>query len=324
MKSILVTGAAGFIGSHLCEALLRAGYRVRGIDSFTPHYDRGLKELNLVPALASPGFEFVELDLAVSPLADVVADAEWVFHLAARPGVRDSWGDFEDYAHSNIIGTKALLDACARRSTRVVYASSSSVYGNADQLPVTERTPLRPISPYGATKVMTETLAGAYGASRGLEVVGLRYFTVYGPRQRPDMGLSRFIEAAVAGREIGIYGDGRQMRDFTFVDDVVAATIAAAERGTPGGIYNVASGRPLPLLDVLGVLSEVIESKLRLVFEDPKTGDVRDTWAATQRATDELGFTAAVPLGEGLARQVAEAARRRELSFAASTDTTQA
>jgi nucleoside-diphosphate-sugar epimerase len=314
MKSVLVTGAAGFIGSQLCEALLAQGHAVRGIDAFTDHYARELKELNLSGLRDEPGFEFHDVDIADADLVPLTDGADWVFHLAARPGVRDSWTDFDDYARSNIIGTKRLLDACAERVGRVVYASSSSVYGNAKVLPVTEDTPLRPISPYGATKVMTETMAGAYAESRGLEVVGMRYFTVYGPRQRPDMGIARFIEAAVGGREIGIYGDGGQMRDFTFVGDVVAATIAAAEQGAASASYNVASGNPLPLLEVLDVLGEVLEQPLRLAFEEPKTGDVRDTAADTQLAAAQLGFQAAMPLRDGLAQQVEVAALRRELA----------
>src|SRR5438270_719868 len=231
MRPVLVTGAAGFVGSHLCESLLDAGHAVHGVDSFTPHYARELKELNLEGPRAHPKFTFHEADLLGAALPELTDQVGWVFHLAARPGVRDSWSDFEDYVHSNVYGTKTLLDACAGRDLRVVFASSSSVYGDAEHLPVTEETRLRPISPYGATKVMTEVLAGAYAQAHGLAVVGLRYFTVYGPRQRPDMGLARFIEAAAQGREIPVYGDGSQLRDFTYVEDVVTATIAAAERG---------------------------------------------------------------------------------------------
>lgn len=313
MKSVLVTGAAGFIGSQLCEALVAQGHAVRGIDAFTDHYARELKELNLAALRGEPGFDFHDADITDADLQPLTDGVDWVFHLAARPGVRDSWVEFDDYARSNIIGTKRLLDACADRVGRVVYASSSSVYGNARTLPVTEDTPLRPISPYGATKVMTETLAGAYAESRGLEVVGMRYFTVYGPRQRPDMGIARFVEAAVAGEQISVYGDGRQMRDFTFVSDVVAATIAAAERGASNAMYNVASGNPLPLLGVLDVLGDVLGVELELAFEESKTGDVRDTAADTAFAREQLGFSAGVELRDGLTQQVEEAARRREL-----------
>jgi UDP-glucose 4-epimerase len=317
MPHVLVTGAAGFIGSHLCDALLDAGHAVVGLDSFSPHYDRALKQLNLEAARGRDGFSFLEADLTDPVLRDAVAEADVVFHLAARPGVRDSWDDFGDYVHANIAGTKAVLDACAGRDVRLVYASSSSVYGNAERLPVDEGQPLRPISPYGASKVMTETLAHAYAASHGLPVVGLRYFTVYGPRQRPDMGISRFIEWAESGRELAVYGDGQQLRDFTYVADAVAATQLAAERGRPGAAYNIASGRPLELLEVLGALGEILGDRLVLRHEEAKRGDVRDTHASIRLAARELGYAPATGLAEGLAAQVAEAERRRRALTAA-------
>lgn len=311
MRSIVVTGAAGFIGSHLCEALLGMGCPVHGVDSFSDHYARELKQLNLARALADERFVFHELDIVDAPLDELVSEVDCVYHLAARPGVRDSWSDFDDYARANILGARAVLDACARHRVKLVYASSSSVYGDAEELPVRESAPLRPISPYGASKVMTEVLAGAYAQSHGLEAIGLRYFTVYGPRQRPDMALARFIEAAVEDRELAIFGDGRQMRDFTYVLDVVAATIAAARRGRPGGIYNVASSRPQPLLEVLDELAGALGRDLRMNFEDAKPGDVRDTWASAELARVELGFQASTSLAEGLAAQVREAEHRR-------------
>jgi nucleoside-diphosphate-sugar epimerase len=312
-----VTGAAGFVGSHLSEALLALGHPVRGLDSLTPLYSRVLKELNLAGCVAHSDFTFHEQDLLDGTLDELVDGAQVVFHLAARPGVRDSWHDFDDYVRSNILGTKALFDACAGRDVKVVYASSSSVYGDADALPVTEAHPTVPISPYGASKVMTEVMAGAYRRAQGLDVVGLRYFTVYGPRQRPDMGLARFIEAAVEGRRLPIYGDGRQLRDFTYVGDVVDATVAAAELGGSGSVYNIASSDPHPLLEVLAQLGDVLGRELTMDFEPAKLGDVRDTWASTALAQAEIGFSPSTSLADGLAAQVADAVRRREALAAA-------
>lgn len=307
----LVTGAAGFIGSHLSTRLIEEGFEVRGVDSFTPHYDRPLKELNIAALTGERHFELAEVDLALADVPKLIEGIDVAFHLAARPGVRDSWGEFGDYVHANIEATRALLDACAAAGVRIVFASSSSVYGDIAQLPVAEHASLRPVSPYGATKVMTEVLAGAYAASQGLEAVGLRYFTVYGPRQRPDMGLSRFIEAGSTGEPIHIFGDGLQLRDMTYVGDAVAATVAAAQHGRPGKVYNVASSLPHALLDILRELQDVLGRELRLEHEQPKAGDVRDTWGDIECARRELGYEPSTPLRTGLELQVAEAAQRR-------------
>lgn len=311
MKTALVTGAAGFIGCHLCERLLAEGYAVRGLDSFTPHYPRVLKEQNLADLRNSPSFSLHERDIAGSEVDDLVQGVDVVFHLAARPGVRDSWVEFNEYVHSNIVGTKRLLDACAGRPVRFVCASSSSVYGNARELPVTEGAPLHPISPYGASKVMTETMAEAYAYSHGLDVVRLRYFSVYGPRQRPDMGVARFLEAAATGGEITVFGDGRQLRDMTYVGDAVQATIGAADLAEPGTVYNIASGEPRALVEVLDTLGEILSGALRVRHTDPQVGDVRDTWADITRARDDLGYEPSTALREGLSNQVTDAAERK-------------
>jgi UDP-glucuronate 4-epimerase len=307
----LVTGAAGFIGSHLSTRLIEEGFEVRGVDSFTSHYERPLKELNIAALAGERHFELTETDLALAEVSELVEGVDVAFHLAARPGVRDSWGEFGDYVHANIDATQALLEACAAAGVRIVFASSSSVYGDTAELPVAEHASLRPVSPYGATKVMTEVLAGTYAASRGLDAVGLRYFTVYGPRQRPDMGLSRFIEAASAGEPIRVFGDGRQRRDMTYVGDAVAATVAAAKHGRPGGIYNIASSLTHALLDILGELEDILGLELRIEHEQRQAGDVRDTWGDIACARRELGYEPNTPLRAGLERQVAEAARRR-------------
>src|SRR3954468_4911578 len=256
-RPVLVTGAAGFIGSHLCERLLRDGHVVHGVDSYSDHYARSLKEQNVAPLRRQAGFHFHLRNLVGAPLDELVREAEVVFHLAARPGVRDSWDYFDDYAHANILGTKQVLDACAAHGTRYVYASSSSVYGNSPVLPAVEQLALKPISPYGVTKVMAEVMAGSYMESHGFDVVGLRYFTAYGPRQRPDMAIARFIEAAQTGKPVVVFGDGRQQRDFTYVDDIVDGTILAARHGRPGEVYNLASSSPVPLIEVLDEVREL-------------------------------------------------------------------
>lgn len=311
MRRALLTGAAGFIGSHLAQQLLDDGVTVTAVDSFSAHYQRALKELNLAEVADHPRFSLIEEDLLEAPLEELLDGVDVVFHLAARPGVRDSWVEFDDYVRSNVTATKALLDACIGRPLRLVYASSSSVYGDSPSLPVSEDAPRRPVSPYGATKVMAELMTGAFAAGHGLEAIGLRYFTVYGPRQRPDMGLSRFIEAAVAGRPLSIYGDGRQLRDFTYVTDAVAATIAAARRGRPGSVYNIASSQPRELIAVLGELGRVLGEELELAHEAAKIGDVRNTSADIGLARRELSYEPTTSLREGLAAQVEEAQRRR-------------
>lgn len=313
----MVTGAAGFIGSHLSTRLIGEGIEVRGVDCFSAHYERSRKELNLASLANEKRFQLIEADMTMAKAAELIEGADVVFHLAARPGVRDSWSDFHDYVQANVMATKALFDACAKAGVRVVFASSSSVYGDAAQLPVKEEIELHPVSPYGATKAMTELLAGAYASTFGLDAVALRYFTVYGPRQRPDMGLSRFIEAATMGEPLHVYGDGEQLRDMTYVGDAVSATVAAARRGRGGAVYNVSCGTPRSLLNILAELQEVLETELHLEHEERKAGDVRNTWGALDRAREDLGYEPSTPLRVGLGHQVAEARRRRsELAMA--------
>jgi UDP-glucuronate 4-epimerase len=251
-----------------------------------------------------------------APLDELVREAEVVYHLAARPGVRDSWDYFDDYAHANILGTKQVLDACAAYGTRYVYASSSSVYGNSPVLPAVEQLASKPISPYGVTKVMAEVMAGSYMESHGFDVVGLRYFTVYGPRQRPDMAFARFIDAALDGRPITVFGDGRQQRDFTYVDDIVDGTVLAAVHGVPGEVYNLASSEPVPLIEVLDLVGELAGRELKLEFADAQVGDVRDTWGDIGKASRELGYAPHTSLRDGLAAQLRDAIARRDLLLA--------
>ena len=301
----LVTGAAGFIGSHLSERLLGAGATVVGIDAFTDYYPRARKERNLQRLRQDPGFSLVEGALADLDLGALLDGVTHVFHLAAQPGVRKSWGrDFRVYTVQNVEATQLLLEACIDRPIeRLVYASSSSVYGDEVPLPMPEDARLRPVSPYGVTKLAAEHLCGLYHTGYGVPAVSLRYFTVYGPRQRPDMGFSRFFEALAKGQPVPMFGDGRQTRDFTFVADAVSATVAAATRGTPGGVYNIGGGSRVELLEVFELIGRVTGRPLRLERLDTQRGDMRDTYADTTRARTDLGFLPAVTLEQGLRAQ---------------------
>lgn len=318
-SSVVVTGCAGFIGSHLCEALLASGHTVTGIDCFTGYYARTLKEGNVAQLRRTPGFRLVEADIAAASLAPLLEGADVVFHLAAQPGVRTSFGDgVHDYLHHNVQGTQRLLEEVAGRPLRaLVYASSSSVYGDQDAYPVAEAAPLRPLSPYGATKVITEQLAQAFWRSHEVPVVGLRYFTVYGPRQRPDMAFSRFLSRAVGGRPLPVLGDGRQVREFTYVKDVVAATVAAAERGERGAVYNIGGGEPVSILDAVALLEKLLGRSLTIEHLDGGAGDPRRTDADITRATRDLGYAPATPLVEGLAAHLEALRGRRPVQVVA-------
>ncbi len=304
MKAV-VTGAAGFIGSHLVEALLRDGHEVLGIDAFVPYYPRADKERNLRAAREHSGFRLVEGALQQLDLRPLLDGAAQVFHLAAQAGVRASGGrDFEIYTDNNVLATQRLLEAAVAAGTpRLVYASSSSVYGDGAALPLREDGPCRPVSPYGVTKLAAEHLVHLYEINHGLPVVSLRYFTVYGPRQRPDMAFHRFLRAARDRSSVPLFGDGRQTRDFTYVDDIVRATRAAGDSGRPGRVYNVGGGERVALHDVLALIEEVTGRRLRLDRQAAQRGDMRDTFADTQAAREDLAFRSSVSLREGLARE---------------------
>jgi len=301
----LVTGAAGFIGSHLSERLLGAGATVVGIDCFTDYYPRERKEHNLAALRRSSGFTLVEAALADADLAQLLEGVTHVFHLAAQAGVRKSWGrDFRVYTVNNVEATQILLEACVGRPLeRLVYASSSSVYGDDVPLPMREDALPQPISPYGVTKLAAEQLCHLYHVNHGVPAVSVRYFTVYGPRQRPDMGFHRFLRAAMRDEAVPLFGDGRQTRDFTFVADAVSATIAAATGGTPGGVYNIGGGSRVELLDVFELIRRVTARPLRLEQIEAQRGDMRDTYADTTRARTDLGFAPSVTLEQGLRAQ---------------------
>jgi nucleoside-diphosphate-sugar epimerase len=298
----LVTGTAGFIGSTLAERLLMDGADVIGIDCFTDYYPRATKEKNLSALTGHPRFRFVESTVQAADLPALLVDRTHVFHLAAQAGVRKSWGrDFTIYTVNNIEATQVLLEACARAQLeRFVYSSSSSVYGDCVPMPMREDALPQPVSPYGVSKLAAEHLCQLYHVNFGVPTVSLRYFTVYGPRQRPDMGFHRFLRATIRGEPITVYGDGEQTRDFTFVADAVAANIAAATRGIPGRVYNIGGGSRVSINDVLAMIGRVAGRAPVINVDPAQKGDMRHTLADTRLARAELGFEPKVGLEDGL------------------------
>ena len=299
----LVTGCAGFIGSHLTDSLLADGHEVLGVDMLLDNYAWRIKLENLARARDFDAFEFVPLDLSKAELEPLVDECDVVFHLAAEPGVRSSWGPrFASYERNNVLATQRVLEAVRPwPERRVVYASSSSVYGHAEQLPAGEEALPRPFSPYGVTKLAAEHLCALYHGNFGLATVSLRYFSVYGPRQRPDMAFNRFCRAALEGEPLSVYGDGEQTRDFTFVGDVVAATRAAAvSPSAPGRVYNVGGGSRVSVNLALELIASFCGRPLDIRYLDSERGDVRDTDAETSRARRDLGFRPRTPVEEGL------------------------
>jgi len=300
----LVTGAAGFIGSHLCERLLADGWQVRGLDAFIPFYPRAVKESSLAECRKHPAFSFHALDLRSDDLGPVAAGVDAVFHLAAMPGLPKSWTEYDLYESCNVRATQRLLEAVrgSQSLRRFVYASTSSVYGRFAS--GDESLPTRPISPYGVTKLAAELLCQAYAAERGLPLAVLRYFSVYGPRQRPDMGYHLFVRALLAGQPITVFGDGLQVRGNTYVTDCVAATVAALE-APPGEVYNVGGGETASVWDILRKLEQLTGRTADVRREPARPGDQRFTFADTSKLTRQLGWRPRVGLDEGLAQQVA-------------------
>jgi nucleoside-diphosphate-sugar epimerase len=303
---VVVTGAGGFLGSHLCEACLERGWEVTAVDALTDYYSPAVKRENISAFNSGPRCNFVEGDIAHLDLAPLLDGADLVFHLAAQPGVRASWGEnFHHYVANNVTATQLLLEA-ARRSgiSRFVYASSSSVYGNAQRLPTGEDCALEPISPYGATKLLGEKLVSIYRHTYGTPAVTLRYFSLFGPRQRPDMAFHRLIQASLRSETIEIFGDGNQTRDFTFVGDAVNGTLLAADRGLDGGIYNLGAGRGVSLNEVIEMIGPLTGSAPRVRRTSAQRGDARDTAADIRRARAEIGYEPTRTLEEGLREQV--------------------
>jgi nucleoside-diphosphate-sugar epimerase len=299
----VVTGAAGFIGSHLCERLLELGHEVTGLDGFVPYYPPALKERNLDGLKRSANFRFVRGDLRTDPLHDALAGAEVVFHLAAMPGLLKSWTDFDGYWTCNVLATQKLLEAlrsAGEALKRLVYGSTSSVYGKFAS--GDEMLPTRPVSPYGVTKLAGEHLCRAYADAYGLPVVVLRYFSVYGPRQRPDMAYHKFIRALLRGEAVTVFGDGQQVRGNTYIADCVEATVLAA-RAQRGETYNVGGGEMVSIQDVLGKLEAISGRRFTVRTEPARAGDQRYTFADTTKLQRHFAWSPKVGLDQGLARQ---------------------
>lgn len=305
-RRAVITGGAGFLGSHLCERLVAAGLDVHGVDCFTDYYPEPRKRANLRRLMDNDRFTLHRIDLARDDALAAIDGSHVIFHLAAQAGVRPSYSGFASYLRHNLMATQKLLEKLATigSNAKVVYASSSSVYGTAERLPTHEGCRPAPVSPYGVTKLATEHLARSYQRTTGLPVVGLRFFTVYGPRQRPDMAFSRFIAAAQTGRPVPLFGDGRQQRDFTYVSDAVDAMLAAATRGVPGRVYNVGAGRPTELREVIEMLGDLMGRPIPLAPRAPARGDARATCADGSLAQRDMGFEPRVGLEDGLARQI--------------------
>lgn len=303
---VVVTGAAGFIGSTLSQRLLADGFDVVGVDSVTDYYDARIKRDNLSDLLAHRKFRFIERSLNDVDFDDLLSGVDVVFHQAAQAGVRSSWGErFEEYIDANVRATQVLCEALKERPVkRLVYASSSSVYGETSELPMRESHPTRPVSPYGVTKLDGENLCLLYRRGFGLPAVCLRYFTVYGPRQRPDMAFHKFIRAARSGSAIEIYGNGTQTRDFTFVDDIVAANMAAMNYRGDETVLNVGGGARVTVNHILDLIGRVTGCELDVRFTDRPRGDVTHTYADVSLAERELGFAPAVTLEAGIEREV--------------------
>ena len=323
MSKVLITGVAGFVGSSIARELLAAGGDVVvGIDAFTDYYDPALKRANVAPLLEA-GLTLIEGDLNTADLSTILEGVDVVFHEAGQPGVRASWGsEFHHYTQQNVAATQRLLEAARAAGVgRLVYASSSSVYGDAESYPTSEDLLPRPISPYGVTKLAAEHLVTLYGTQLGLSTVSLRYFTVYGPRQRPDMAFTRFLRAAVADEPVTVFGTGEQIREFTYVGDIVKANLAAARADlSPGTVLNLSGGSSVSVNDVLDVLSDIVGREVRVDRVDRVRGDVFRTGGSTDRARDLLGWRPEVSLEEGLRQQhewvlATSAAARRPAVF---------
>ncbi len=299
---IFVTGAAGFIGAHLCRRLLKEGCDVTGVDSFSDSYPRWIKEQNIQPLKKETKFRFIAADLNVLDLRKILRNTEYVFHLAAQAGVRTSWGDnFYVYTKNNIEVTQKMLEASRDLSLKkFIYASSSSVYGRCPELPMSETSPVYPFSPYGVTKLAAEHLCFLYHHNYGVPSLSLRFFTVYGPGQRPDMAFHKFFKSILDKKPIFIYGDGQQTRDFTYIDDIIEANFSCLEKGKVGEIYNIGGGNQKKLTDIISLLEEVTRKKVNTKREERQKGDVLHTYSDIRKAQKDLDYSPQTKLQDGL------------------------
>ncbi len=316
-RRMLVTGAAGFVGSHLVDALLARGDTVIGVDCFTPYYEPAAKRYNLAAAQENPRFTLVEADLREADTTAMLDSVDTVFHQAAQPGVRLSWSDgFSEYATHNVLATQRLLEAARDAEVRkIVYASSSSVYGNQDRYPTVETDLPRPYSPYGVTKLAAEHLCSLYAENWGVNTVALRYFTVFGPRQRPDMSIHRLCEAVGTGASFPRFGDGKQVREFTYVSDIVAANLLAGDADVaPGTAVNIAGGGEITLNELIAMVGDLAGISVTIEDHPAQAGDARRNGGATERAQKLLGWEPSVSLRDGISAQLAWHDDRRRVS----------
>jgi nucleoside-diphosphate-sugar epimerase len=298
----LVTGAAGFIASHLCRRLLKDNFRVVGVDSFNDSYPKWMKEKNIQDILQEKNFEFIAQDLENVNLKKLLRKVDCVFHLAAQAGVRTSWGqNFDVYIKNNIQATQRLLEVAREIPLKkFIYGSSSSVYGHCPSLPMTEKSPLNPLSPYGVTKLAAEQLCFLYFKNYGIPTTSLRFFTVYGPGQRPDMAFHKFFKAIAEGKEITVFGDGTQTRDFTYIDDIIEANIASLEKAKIGEVYNIGGGHQEKLKDIFPLMEKISQKKIKMKKAERQKGDVPHTFALIEKARKDLNYSPQTPLLDGL------------------------
>jgi UDP-glucose 4-epimerase len=304
-KKFIVTGVAGFIGSHITERLIKDGNQVIGVDCFTDYYCIKIKEKNLENLLTFDSFNLIKEDLLRINFDEVLEGVSGIFHEAAQAGVRASWGaDFKIYCDNNILATQRLLEAIKNKGVRLIYASSSSVYGDTKKIPMEENDKPLPISPYGVTKLAAEHLCSLYHKNFGMDVISLRYFTVYGPRQRPDMAFHKLIKAALTDSEFVIYGDGSQTRDFTYINDVVEANMGAFQKGKSGEVYNIGGGHRIDMNSVIETISEIIGKNIKVKRIEKQKGDVQDTFSCTDKANKDFNYKPMFSLEEGLEKEI--------------------